>query len=144
MDHSRIGICITFSARRFCRHFVKECPGPAKIFNYALTYFGAEVTAVCSARNVELVKSLGADRVIDCNIQNFTDSSETCGIIFDTIGKSKFSQCRSTLKEKGIYLSSAARMSDFALMISTSAMNNKRLIGGLAPMRKKDLLFLKD
>ena len=108
------------------------------------SYFGAEVTAVCSARNLELVKSLGADRVIDYNVQNFTDISETYDIILDTIGKLKFSQCKSTLKEKGIYLSPAAGMSDFARMILTSVRNNKKLIGGLAPMRKKDLLFLKE
>ena len=108
------------------------------------SYFGAEVTAVCSAKNLELVKSLGADRVIDYNIENFTDTEKTYDIIFDTVGKTKFSQCKNSLKEKGVYLAAAAGVQDFARMMSTSAGSGKKLIGGVAPIRKKDLLFLKE
>ena len=68
------------------------------------SYFGAEVTGVCSTTNLELVKSLGADRVIDYTQEDFTQSSETYDIIFDTVGKSSFSRCKGSLKKNGCYL----------------------------------------
>jgi len=68
-------------------------------------YFGAEVTAVCSTTNLELVKSLGADKVIDYTKEDFGKSGQTYDIIFDTVGKSSFSRSIRSLKKKGIYLS---------------------------------------
>ena len=67
-------------------------------------YFGAEVTGVCSTANIELVKSLGADKVIDYTQEDFTKNGETYDIIFDTVGKTTLSQCKSSLKNKGYYL----------------------------------------
>jgi NADPH:quinone reductase-like Zn-dependent oxidoreductase len=61
-------------------------------------YFGAEVTGVCSTTNLEMVKSLGADRVIDYTQENFTQHGETYDIIFDTVGKAPFSGCVKSLK----------------------------------------------
>lgn len=66
--------------------------------------FGTEVAAVCSTKNVELVKSLGADHVFDYTKEDFTKSGETYDIIFDTVGKTSFSKCKSPLKENGVYL----------------------------------------
>ena len=67
-------------------------------------YFGAEVTGVCSTSNLEMVKSLGADKVIDYTQENFNDRSETYDVIFDSVAKIAFSQRKQSLKKTGIYL----------------------------------------
>jgi NADPH:quinone reductase-like Zn-dependent oxidoreductase len=107
-------------------------------------HFGAEVTGVCSTTNVELVKSLGADKVIDYTKEDFTKSSQTYDIIFDTVGKTSFSRCKSLLKEKGIYLTAVAGLPEFAQMILTSMIGTKKLIAGVTSARKEDLVFLKE
>ncbi|WP_423067438.1 NAD(P)-dependent alcohol dehydrogenase [Devosia sp. CN2-171] len=65
---------------------------------------GAEVTGVCSGRNVELVRSLGADRVIDYGVEDFTRASDAYDVIFDAVGKSSFAHCEGALKPEGIYM----------------------------------------
>lgn len=67
-------------------------------------YFGTLVTAVCSTANVELIKSLGADQVIDYTKEDFTQRSETYDLIFDAVGKSSFSRCKNVLNETGTYV----------------------------------------
>jgi len=64
-------------------------------------YYGAEVTGVCSTTNLELVESLGADKVIDYTKEDFTKSGQTYDIIVDTVGKTSFSGCKNSLKKKG-------------------------------------------
>ncbi len=64
---------------------------------------GAEVTGVCSSRNIDLVKSLGADRIIDYNQQDFTQEKIQYDIVFDTVAKSSFSNCKKILKPNGVY-----------------------------------------
>ncbi len=67
-------------------------------------YFGTEVTGVCSARNFELVKSLGAAKVVDYTQENFAESGDRYDLIFDTVGKSSHSKCQTALTPNGIYL----------------------------------------
>jgi NADPH:quinone reductase-like Zn-dependent oxidoreductase len=70
----------------------------------AKQHFGADVTAVCSAGNVEMVKALGADRVIDYTREDFTQSGETYDVIFDAVDKLAPAQGKKALKQPGIYL----------------------------------------
>ena len=69
------------------------------------TYFGGEVTGVCSTTNIELVKSLGAQIVIDYKKQDFTNNNELYDVIFDAVGKISPSRCKNSLKKNGQYLS---------------------------------------
>lgn len=77
-------------------------------------HYGAEVTSVCSTANVELVKSLGADRVIDYAKEDFTKSGQVYDVIFDAVGRTSFARSKGVLKEKGIYLSVRSSTSEKA------------------------------
>jgi NADPH:quinone reductase-like Zn-dependent oxidoreductase len=67
-------------------------------------YFGAEVTGVCSTTNIDLVRSLGADKVVDYTIEDFTKSGKTYDVIFDAVGKNSFPKCKKVITPNGIYL----------------------------------------
>jgi NADPH:quinone reductase-like Zn-dependent oxidoreductase len=71
-----------------------------------LKYFDVYVTAVCNTKNIELVKSLGADKVIDYTKEDFTKDEEKYNFVFDTVGKSSFAKCKPLLQPGGIYSSS--------------------------------------
>jgi NADPH:quinone reductase-like Zn-dependent oxidoreductase len=107
--------------------------------------FGAQVTGVCSTAKLELVKSLGADNVIDYTKEDFTQSGKTYDIIFDTSGKSPFSGCLSSLKNKGIYLRAVhMNLSPILRGLWTSITSSKKVRGGVAIERKEDVIFLKE
>ncbi len=71
-----------------------------------LKYFGANVTAVCNTKNIELVKSLGANKVIDYTKEDFTKDEEKYNFVFDAVGKSSFFKCKQLLQPGGVYISS--------------------------------------
>ncbi|NOY95274.1 MAG: NAD(P)-dependent alcohol dehydrogenase [Chlorobi bacterium] len=71
-----------------------------------LKYFDADVTAVCNTKNIELIKSLGASKVIDYTKEDFTKDSEKYDYVFDSVGKSSFGKCKQMLKPGGVYMSS--------------------------------------
>jgi NADPH:quinone reductase-like Zn-dependent oxidoreductase len=92
-------------------------------------YFGAQVTGVCSTKNVALIKSLGADKVIDYTKEDFTKSGETYDIIFDTVGKTSLAQGKGSLKVNGCYLLTVFGVAEMIQMIGSSFMGQKRIIG---------------
>lgn len=103
-------------------------------------YIGAEVTGICGSSNTEMVKSLGADKVIDYTKEDFTQNGEHYDIIFDTVGKSSFSACKDSLTQKGIYLSSVMDFSLFLQMIWTSLFSAKKAKSsstGLLPVKER-------
>ncbi|TMP98429.1 MAG: NAD(P)-dependent alcohol dehydrogenase [Thaumarchaeota archaeon] len=106
--------------------------------------FGAEVTAVDSTRKLEMLRSIGADKVIDYTKADFAKSGETYDVIFDVVGKSSFSGCMRSLKEKGFYLLGNPGLSQQARGLLTSMRSSKKVIGGTVSYRSGDLIFLKE
>jgi len=107
-------------------------------------YLGAEVTGVCSTTNLEMVKSLGADMVIDYTKEDFTKNGETYDVIFDTVGKSSFSGCMRSLRKEGIYLQAVAAPALSVRMRWTSMTSSKKLIGGTATPKTENLIYLRE
>jgi NADPH:quinone reductase-like Zn-dependent oxidoreductase len=90
-------------------------------------YFGAEVTGVCSAANLELVKSFGADYVIDYDKENFTNNGKKYDVIFDTVGKISFSKCKRSLTKKGIFLEAGITLTVLPQVLITSLISSKKV-----------------
>ena len=107
-------------------------------------YFGADVTGVCSTSNLEMVHSLGADKVIDHTKEDFTKTGQTYNIIFDAVGKRSFSQCKGSLNRGGIYLNTVATIPLLLQMLWTSKIGDKKAVFALIPFTTEDLIFLKD
>ena len=89
-------------------------------------HFGAEVTAVCSTRNVELVKSLGADKVIDYTKTDFTRTGDQYDLIFDAVGKSTFGKCKRALKRNGVYMNTVPSLKLVGAILRTAFLGGKK------------------
>jgi len=106
-------------------------------------HFDADVTAVCSTKNLELVKSLGADRVIDYTKEDFTKNGQTYHVIFDAVGKHSFKRSRDSLEPGGIYLPTDG-FENLFLALWTPRVGDKRVVFQIPPRQtKQDVLFLK-
>lgn len=106
-------------------------------------YYGAEVTGVCSTGNLNMVRSLGADNVIDYTQEDFTGQSEAYDIIFDAVGKSSFSKCKIALKKGGIYVLSIPTLAIIIQTIWTSKIGSKKAVFGIAKSTAEDIDFIK-
>jgi len=91
-------------------------------------FLGAEVTGVCSERNQDMVKSLGADYVIDYNLQDFTRMNHRFDVVFDAVGKNSYSKCKTILHPHGVYLTTVPSLSIMVHMLWTSLFGGKRAI----------------
>jgi NADPH:quinone reductase-like Zn-dependent oxidoreductase len=109
-------------------------------------HFGAYVTAVCDTKNVELVRSLGADRVVDYTREDFTKSGRTHDVVFDAVGKTSFRRCRRLLKHGGLYVDTDLGFMWHVppLALLTKWVGDKRVRLGIAKYRKEDVLLLKE
>jgi len=112
-------------------------------------HFGAQVTAVCSGKNIQLVESLGADEVVDYTQTDFTQSEHKFDIVFDAVGKSSYSACKKILKPSGIYLTTVIQFPILFRMLWGALTGRKKAFfaatGLRAPQDKRiDLEFIKD
>ncbi len=105
--------------------------------------FGAEVTGVDSTTKLDLLRSIGADRVIDYTKEDFTKSGETYDVVFDVVSKGRFSDCMRSVKEKGVYLLGNGGLSKQLRGLWASATSSKKVMGGMASYKPEDLIFLK-
>jgi NADPH:quinone reductase-like Zn-dependent oxidoreductase len=112
----------------------------------AKEHYGAHVTAVCNTKNVELVRSLGADEVIDYLQDDFTRNGQTYDVIFDAVGKHSFRRCRHSLKPGGIFLETDLGFMWHvpALVLLTKRIGDRRAILGVAKYTKEYVLLLKE
>ncbi|MCP4762830.1 MAG: NAD(P)-dependent alcohol dehydrogenase [archaeon] len=106
--------------------------------------FGAEVTAVDSAKKLDMLQSIGADHVIDYTQEDYTKNGVTYDVIFDVVGKESFSKIKGSLKKKGIYISANPRLLLFLRGLLVRVTSRKKIITGVANEKVEDLIFLKD
>ena len=109
-------------------------------------YLGAEVTAVCDTKNIDLVKSLGANIVIDYTKEDFTTINKLFDVVFDAVGKSSFGKCKSLLRKGGIYMSTELgymSQNPFLALI-TPLLGGKKVLFPIPTINKEDVIFLKE
>jgi NADPH:quinone reductase-like Zn-dependent oxidoreductase len=111
-----------------------------------IRYFGARVSAVCPPQHMDLVRSLGADEVIDLSSQDFTKLGLTFDVVFDAVGKTSFGVCKPILKSKGIYMSTElGRWSQNPLLaIITPVWGGKKVLFPIPTITKADVQLLKE
>jgi NADPH:quinone reductase-like Zn-dependent oxidoreductase len=109
-------------------------------------HYGAEVTAVCNTKNLELVRSLGADRVIDYTQEDFTKNGETYDVVFDAVGKHSFRRCRGSLKPNGIYIETDLGFMWHVppLALATRWIGDKKVTLPIPKYTKENVLVIKE
>ena len=107
-------------------------------------YFGTGVTGVDSTRKLDMLRSIGADYVIDYTQEDFTTSGQTYDVVFDVVGKSSFSGSLRSLKQNGRYLLANSRLPQMIRGLLTSMIRNKKVIIGGVSHTSKDLIYLKE
>ncbi len=104
---------------------------------------GAHVTAVCNGRNIELVRSLGADEVIDYETEDFTRNGETYDVILDAVGKHAFLRCRHSLVPGGVYVATD-RLYNFPLALITRVVGSRKVVFDFSGYSRENVLLLKE
>ncbi|WP_139489302.1 NAD(P)-dependent alcohol dehydrogenase [Brevibacillus dissolubilis] len=107
-------------------------------------YFGADVTGVCSTANVELVKSLGADQVIDYTVEDFSSTGETYDVIFEAVNKSSFLACMKSLKQDGTYINVTEPLPSLQMLWIQLTSSRKIILSRNSPETAEALHFLKE
>jgi NADPH:quinone reductase-like Zn-dependent oxidoreductase len=109
-------------------------------------HFGADVTAVCNTKNLELVSSLGADRVIDYTKEDFTKNGKTYDVVFDAVGKHSFRRCRGSLNPDGIYIETDLGFMWHVpiLALATRWIGDKKVTLPIPSYTKENVLFIKE
>ena len=105
-------------------------------------HFGATVTAVCSGASVEMVKSLGADQVIDYTKDDFAKNGKTYDLIFDIVGATTFDRCQNSLKPRGVFLQNIIGLEDLVRVLWTSITGHKKIKGGVAMENLERMNFI--
>lgn len=107
-------------------------------------YFGANVTGVCSTTNLEMVKSMGADKVIDYTADDFSRTDETYDVIFEAVNKSSFSDCMKLLKKDGTYINVTEPLPSVPMLWTKLTSSRKLLLSRNSPETSEALNFLKE
>jgi len=109
-------------------------------------YYGAKATAVCNTKNIERIKSLGADRVIDYLKEDFTRDDQKYHFIFDAVGKSTFAKCKPLLHPRGVYMSSELGPGgqNIFLPLLTALFPGKKVIFPAPLRRRQNVLLIRD
>lgn len=111
-----------------------------------LKHVGARVTAVCNTKNVDLVRSLGADVVIDYQTEDYTRTDQVFDFIFDAVGKSSFGQCKPLLKPKGIYISTelGKRGANIFYALFTPLLKGRKVLFPIPSIDRSDVLYIRE
>jgi NADPH:quinone reductase-like Zn-dependent oxidoreductase len=106
-------------------------------------YLGAHVTAVCNGKNVELVRSLGADEVIDYEREDFTKNGQTYDVVFDAVGKHSLFRSRRSLVPGGLYVATD-RLYNFPLVFLTKWIGKRKVVFNVSPYDRENVVLLKE
>jgi NADPH:quinone reductase-like Zn-dependent oxidoreductase len=105
-------------------------------------HFGATVTAVCSSANIDMVKSLGADKVVDYTKEDFTANAQTYDLVFDVVGATSFGRCQRSLKPHGVFLQNIMGLTDIVRILWTAIAGDKKVKGGVATEHPERMRFI--